>query len=336
MTKPVEITLPERTFVCDEKGKASVIFTITNIMDKNIELATSIDIEDDAETTMQKEWFDVKVDPDWSLDSKATEQLTVNINIPDNQPIGDYKFKLTVYSKDNPGDDFSTSEMVCVKKQKVVVDEVSDKKFPWWIVAVAVLLIIIAGVGWYFATTVKLPDVTGGDLEAAENVLDEKELEVTIERVPLSWSQAKREKVKNGQVYAQKPDAKEVSRVKKGSTITLKVASVSRPVNQYVKLPNVLRLKLLSALQKLNKAGLEADLSKIKKKYNKNLPEDTVIEQVPNPRTTRKVKKGTKIVLTISTRKLIMAPVILTAPQIKMYKTLQLRNIESADQPDNK
>ncbi len=338
MTRPVEITLPERTFICDEEGKVAVIFTITNISEEKIELATSLDFEDETETPMQQEWFDVKVDPDWSLDSKATEQLTVNIQIPDNQPLGDYKFKLTVYSKDNPGDDFSTSEMVCVKKQKVVVKEVTDKKFPWWIVAVALLLVIIAGAGWYYSTTTELPDVTGQDLQSAQNLLKDKDFIVTIQKTPVSWAEAEQNNYKNGQVVEQVPDAKEASRVKKGSEITLKVASVSRPkpVNLYVRLPNVLRLKLLNALQKLNKAGLEADLSKIKKKYNKNLPEDTVIEQLPNPLKTRRVKKGTKIILTISTKTLIAKPMVLTAPQIKMYKTLQFRNIETGDHSDNK
>ena len=333
MTKPVEITLPERTFICDENGKASVVFTITNISDESVELATSLDIEDDTETTMQKEWLDVKVESDWSLDSKATEQVTVNVNIPDTQALGDYKFKLTVYSKENPGDNFSTSEMICVKKQKVVVKEITDKKFPWWMVIAAVVLIIVAGAGWYFATTIKLPDVIGQSLQSARALLIEKEFNVTTESINISSSQAKEEKVENGQVYKQDPDAKDVSRVKKGSTIALKIASVEKPVSQYISLPNVTKMKLLAALQKLNKSGLEADLTKIKKQYNKTLAEDTVIGQIPNPKTTRRVKKGTKIILTISTKTMLMAPVILTLPQIKMYKA-QFRNIETSDQPN--
>ena len=339
MTRPVEITLPERTFVCDENGKATVIFTISNISDEKLELATSLSFEDDTETPMQQDWFDIKVDPDWTLDSKATEQLTVNIQIPDKQPLGDYKFKLTVYSKDNPGDDFSTSEMVCVKKQQVVVPEVTDKKFPWWIVAVAVLLVIVAGVGWYYSTTTELPDVTGQDLQSAQKLLEDKDFIVTLKRAPVSWAVAKQKHYKNSEVIEQVPDAKETSRVKKGSEITLKIVSIlSRPEpgNKYVILPDVRTQKLLAALQKLNKAGLEVDLSKIKKKYNKNFPEDTVIEQLPDPSRTRRVRKGTKIILTISTKTLIAKPMVLTAPQIKVYKTLQFRNIETGDHSDNK
>lgn len=262
MTKPVEITLPERTFICDENSQASVIFTISNILDENVELAASIDIDENAENSMQKDWFDIKVDSDWSLDSKATEQVTVDVNIPDSQPLGDYRFKLTVYSKDNPGDDFTTSEMICVKKQKIVVEEIKDGKFPWWMVAVAALLVVVVGVTWY--------------------ILSDK------------------------------------------------------PVDEEVILPDVTTMKLSSALQKLNNADLEVDIAKIKKQYNKNLAEETVISQLPSPATTQKVKKGSKIILTISTKTLIVAPVVLTVPQVKMYKALQYDNVRKRSLEKNK
>ncbi len=241
MSKPVEITLPERTFVCDENSKASVIFTVTNIIDDNVDLAASINVEDNDATKMQPEWLEIKLDSNWSLDAKATEEVTVNVTIPDDQPLGDYRFKLTVYSKENPGDDFTTSEMICVKKQKIVEKQVEIKKgFPWWMLAVAALFIVVGGVAWYFTSTTALPDVKGASSGEAREMLLDKDLEVIMETINFTAAKAKAENVKDDHVYEQIPDAKETSRVDKGTKVTLKIASVSRSTGPVVVGPVVI------------------------------------------------------------------------------------------------
>ncbi|MCW8928898.1 MAG: hypothetical protein OQL19_01515 [Gammaproteobacteria bacterium] len=264
MTKPVEITLASRTFTCDDNGKASVIFTISNIVDADVGLAASIYIEENEETIAQKEWFDIKVDPDWTLGSKTTEDVKVDINIPKEQALGDYKFKLTIYAKENPGDDFTTSEMILVKKVEVVPEIKEEKKpFPWWIIAVVVALLIAIGVVWY---------VFGQESEPVV------------------------------------------------------------PPNNDVNYPKVEKLKLSDALNKLYKAGLEVDISKIKKQYNSKLAEEIVVIQLPDPDKTKKVKKGTMVDLTVSTKVKIMmtTPVFLQPIKVQQYKLLK-RELEKAD-----
>ncbi len=274
MTKPVEITLASRTFTCDNNGKASVIFTVSNIIDLDVGLAASIYIEENEETISQKEWFDIKVDPDWTLGSKTTEDVKVEVTIPKEQSLGDHKFKLTIYAKENPGDDFTTSEMVLVKKVEVVPEIEEEKKpFPWWIVALVIALLIAGGVAWY--------------------VISNKSDHVNYPKVGKS-------------VISNKSD--------------------------HVNYPKVEKLKLSSALNKLHKAGLEVDISKIKKQYNSKLAEEIVVIQLPDPDKTKRVKKGSMVDLTVSTKmKIIMTkPVFLKPMKVQHYQLLK-RDLEKAD-----
>lgn len=264
MTKPVEITLPSRTFTCDKNGKASVIFTVTNIFDEDTELAASIYIDENEETAAQAEWFDIKVDSNWTLGSKTTEEVKVDVTIPNAQPMGDYKFKLTIYAKENPGDDFTTSEMVLVKKAEIPIVENEKKPFPWWIVAVVAALLVVVGIVWYIVSSEPEP----------------------------------------------KPE----------------------PITQVI-LPDVQKMKLSDALLKLNKKGLVVDISKIRKQFNNKLAEDIVVNQVPDPDKTKKVEKGSKVDLTVSTKLRIMVgkPIYFKPAKVQLYKSLQTRELEKIE-----
>ncbi len=262
MTKPVEITLASRTFTCDKNSKASVIFTISNIIDKDIDLAASIFIDEENESVAKEEWFDIKIEPNWVLGSKTTEEIKVEVTIPEAQELGDYKFKLTVYSKENPGDDFTSSEMVLVKKEEIIIaDDEPKKSFPWWIVALVIALIVIAIIGWKVFSE------------------DDKPLPPPVTEMTL---------------------------------------------------PNVLKLKLSYAMDKINRAGFEVDTAKIERQYQKNMNEEIVIKQTPKAGT---VKKGTKVKLVVSTKThmIIGKPVYILPAQLMKYEAIQSRNLEKIE-----
>ena len=228
MTRPVEITQPSDFVSCDNNGKATVVFNITDISGQEAKLGVKII----ADAPAQEDWFSLSTDAIWKLGANATDQITVDIKVPGTAGPGKYNFRLMVYSVAMPGEIFTKGETVCCEVKEKAVEPEPAKKFPWWIVAIAVVVLSLGGWGiWELtrepdAVMVPLPDVRTKNSLEAQQKLAAAGLQLDLEN---SLVEETTEDSKVGTVIKQFPDPGRTQEVKKGSGVSLVVA-VKKPV----------------------------------------------------------------------------------------------------------
>ncbi|MGR9115876.1 MAG: PASTA domain-containing protein [Gammaproteobacteria bacterium] len=227
MTRPVEITQPSDFVSCDKDGKATVVFNVTDITGQEAKLGVKVVADEPA----QDSWFTLKTDSIWKLGANATDQVTVDINVPATAKPGKYNFRLVVYSFTLPGEIFTKGETVCceVKEKKGPAPEPSP--FPWWIVAVVAVLVLALG-GWGIweltkekQVLVPLPNVITKNSLAAQQELAKAGLQLDLENSSVEQTT---EDAKVGTVLKQFPDPAETKEVEQGSKVRLVVA-VKKP-----------------------------------------------------------------------------------------------------------
>lgn len=226
MTRPVEITQPSDFVSCDNNGKATVVFNVTDVTGQEAKLGVKVL----ADAPAQDSWFTLQTDSIWKLGANATNQITVDIKVPDTAAPGKYNFRLLVYSVAMPGEVFTKGETVCCEvKEKTVAPE-PVKKFPWWIVAAAVVVLAIGGWGIWALTRkepvmVPLPNVVSKNSLVAQQELVKAGLQLDLEN---SSVEATTVDSHVGTVVKQLPDPKVVKEVEQGSPVSLVVA-VKKP-----------------------------------------------------------------------------------------------------------
>ncbi|MGR9045863.1 MAG: PASTA domain-containing protein [Gammaproteobacteria bacterium] len=226
MTKPVEITQPSDFVSCDDKRKATVVFNVTDITGQEAKLGVKVI----ADAPAQDDWFTLQTDSIWKLGANATDQITVNINVPDSAAPGKYNFRLMVYSVSMPGELFTKGETVCCEVKEIVVPP-PPPPFRWWLVAVAVVVLALGGWGIWALTRdkapvmVPLPDVVTHNTLAAQQKLAAAGLQLDLENSTVEPTEV--DSVV-GTVVKQSPDPKVTKEVEKGSKVSLVVA-VKKP-----------------------------------------------------------------------------------------------------------
>lgn len=153
-----------------------------------------------AEGTTDAGWFSVLGDSERQLGAGDLDQFDLEARLPAGIAPGDYRFKLLVYSTDDPGEDFDESPPVVAAvtaapgpaKPKPEPAQ-PEKPFPWWIVAVAGVVVVVVGVLAYVfwpeptppapaePETVVVPRVLTEPLDEARRILAERGLKaVTV------------------------------------------------------------------------------------------------------------------------------------------------------------
>ncbi|EMY35863.1 PASTA domain-containing protein [Arthrobacter crystallopoietes BAB-32] len=217
-----------------------------------------------------------------SIAAGATEQYTVSFDSKD-APGGTYSVKLNAYSADEPPE--ANSGPVLSLELAVPAKPVEPKpnKFPWWIAAVAAVLVVAVAVVAFllWPRKTEVPLLTGGTLEQAQQALAEANLGMKPDPVEAPDTP--------GTVLSQDPQAGE--KVEPESIVTVGFA-----VEQTVEMPNVVGSPAGAARSGLLDTGLAVNFDGASN-CTFNQPNCSVIGQLPEAGT--RIPIGSTVLLTL-------------------------------------
>jgi serine/threonine-protein kinase len=212
-TRIFAITAARETVTLDNDGRAEVSFTASNTGPKSIAGRTKLVPLGSAKAA----WLSLDGEQERNFAKGEAHQLTVHIAAPPGTPVGKYSFRLNIISVENPDDEFTEGPSVSFEVKELTVAQAPARKFPWWIVAIAGVLVLGGGlITWLLIPQkVTMPDVVGRPYPEAVKDLNAVKLKPTAKEEKVSGTQ------KPGIVIEQNPKAKEVVRV--GSEVKLVV-----------------------------------------------------------------------------------------------------------------
>ncbi|HEY6292470.1 MAG TPA: PASTA domain-containing protein [Terriglobia bacterium] len=281
MASVFNITTASNTVHLDARGQGEIAFTVSNTSRRHLRGRAKLVPQDPA----QKGWLTVVGEPERDLPSGGVQQFTVQVSVPAASKEGKYVFRLDAVSVQNPDEDYTQGPAVAftVSKQE------EHKPFPWLIIAVAAVVLVIGGVTAYFlpGRKVRVPNVVGSDIAAANG---------TLQKAGFRGEEASRvtsEGKAQDTVLSQSPGSGD--RVKSGSTVQLTVADAGTAV------PNVLGFALDGAVNALQGAKLQV---KAVTRSASDKPPGTILDQDPQPGGL--VKLGTTV--SIGVNELVKVP----------------------------
>ena len=277
-TRIFAITAARETVTLDSQGRAEVSFTASNTGPKSMTgRAKLVPIGSTKEA-----WLSLDGEYERNFAKGEAQQFTVKVAAPPGTPTGKYSFRLDIISVENPDDEFTEGPSVSFEVKKVA-PAAPPRKFPWWIVAVAAVLLIGAGlITWLLIPQkVTVPDMVGMPYEDAIKSLEAAKLKLTAENTKVTGTQ------KVGIVVEQSPNAKQAVQV--GSGVTLVVEGPPTTVA----VPNVVGQPITKAKELLKDLGYEEAGQRITGKF----PPGVVVEQIPAMGAN--VPLGTKVALIV-------------------------------------
>ena len=145
MTRPFDITPQTDTpLTLDASGQGKKIFNVTNKLSTPLRgtlRAFGVPPE-------QNGWYQVdgEIERDFPTGDRL-ENVVVNVKLPPGTAPGKYRMRLDAYSSRNPEEDFTQGPEVGVVLPAPLVEK-EGKGIPWWVwVVIAVVLLLIAGLG---------------------------------------------------------------------------------------------------------------------------------------------------------------------------------------------
>lgn len=158
-----------------DAGSATIVFTVTNTTSRPLRGIAKIKPLGSTEA----QWLKIDGETERDFPAGGTHQFTVIFNKPKPaappigaQPAELFPFRLDEISAANPDEDFTEGPMVTIEIPEQKVEE--KKPFPWWIIPVAAVLLIFAGVILWLVLRnggAKVPEVTGLAYPEAEKTL---------------------------------------------------------------------------------------------------------------------------------------------------------------------
>ena len=154
-----------------------VTFTVRNMGPR----AQTGRIKVEPQSGAEPSWFAITGAPDTSpaelekeFDFGGNEAIEVNVKPPKGAKAGSYGLQVRVTAEQDPDTDFVLSPVVAFQLEAPPVKPVTTSGFPWWIVAVAAVLVIAIGVGAFFViknlgggAKIVMPDLKGQDVQTA-------------------------------------------------------------------------------------------------------------------------------------------------------------------------
>jgi beta-lactam-binding protein with PASTA domain len=307
-TRIFAITAARETVTLDNEGRAEVSFTASNTGSKPIAGRAKL-----VPLGLTKAaWLSLEGEQERSFAKGEAHQLTVHIAVPPGTPVGKYSFRLNIISVENPDDEFTEGPSVSFEVKELTVAQAPARKFPWWIVAVAGVLVVGGGlITWLLLPQkgtmpnvvgksnqepekVKVPDMVGMPFEEAVNSLDTAKLKPAAKEEKVSGTQ------KPGIVIEQNPKAEEVVRVGSEVKLVVEVAPTTVAVPPVVGKPTS---EAKDLLKDRDLAYEEAD-----KRITGKFSPGRVVEQ--NPAEGAKVRPGTKVAVTVEAESVLVPPLI--------------------------
>jgi WD40 repeat protein len=178
-TRIFAITAARETVTLDNEGRAEVSFTASNTGPKSIAGRAKLVPLGSAKAA----WLSLDGEQERNFAKGEAHQLSVHIAVPPGTPVGKYSFRLNIISVENPDDEFTEGPSVSFEVKELTVAQAPPRKFPWWIVAVAAVVVLGAGIiTWLLIPQkVKVPDVIGVPVEKAGKMLQGGRLRLRTE-----------------------------------------------------------------------------------------------------------------------------------------------------------
>ncbi|MFW5443976.1 MAG: PASTA domain-containing protein [Methylococcaceae bacterium] len=279
MVKIVEITQLSNTVTCDENGKTTIQFNITNISSSSLRVGARIICKEPA----QKSWFTLDGSSEKKIDIKATDQFSVSVSA-ENASAGDYKVSLMVYSVENPDEEYTESGAVTIKIPSSEEPPPPPSGFPKWLIWVLVGIVILSmlgGFGYWIAKQMGdktdpqpsgivaiVPDVTGELVASAVTKLEGMDFNSVETESRFDNSSPE------NTVLEQTPEAN--TRVDPSKTDVLLIIA-----NSMAEMPDILDKTFDGASNQLKNKGFK--LIKKESRFFNGKPPGTVLEQSPEP-----------------------------------------------------
>lgn len=188
MARDFAITTVKSQIELKKGKKSSVSCTVTNSTGNQLTARARISPLEDADES----WFTIDGESERNFAENDTQQYSVSVNIPAEIKSGAYKFKLDVFSVENPDEIFSEGPVIEILISEAPVDDNNnDKPFPWWIIAVIAAVILIGGgIIWYVVSNkpdpepevvkIEIPDIIGKKYEQAFEILNNKGIKYQV------------------------------------------------------------------------------------------------------------------------------------------------------------
>src|SRR5215831_17209374 len=210
-TRIFAITAARETVTLDNQGRAEVSLTASNTGSKPIAGRAKLVPLGSAKAA----WLSLDGEQERNFAKGEAHQLTVRIAVPPGTPVGKYSFRLNIISVENPDDEFTEGPSVSFEVKELTLAAPPARKFPWWIVAVAAVVVLGGGlITWLLIPEkITMPEVVRKPYQDAVNDLKAVKLKPAAKETKVSGTETP------GIVIEQNPKAKEVVRV--GSEVKL-------------------------------------------------------------------------------------------------------------------
>ena len=142
MACPFDITVATNSVRLNTKRQGEAAFTVFNRSGRPVRGRAQVA----AQQPEAAGWLAVIGEAERNYAIAGAEQVTVQLTVPASAPPGSYAFRLDMVGVDNPDEDFCMGPSVTFE---VPVAEPA-KPFPWWIVAVAALVLVIGAAAFIF------------------------------------------------------------------------------------------------------------------------------------------------------------------------------------------
>ncbi|HLL00799.1 MAG TPA: LamG domain-containing protein [Myxococcaceae bacterium] len=138
MPRSFAITTSEPSLQLSPAGRAELTFTVSNTLGQPVRVRTVVEPEGQA----SRDWFTLVGDAERDLAPDGTQSYSVKLSVPPGTPEGQHAFHLLVANVANPDEQFAIGPSVAFQVQRAA--PAARKPFPWWIVAVAAGVLLIA------------------------------------------------------------------------------------------------------------------------------------------------------------------------------------------------
>jgi len=178
-TRIFAITAARETVTLDNEGRAEVSFTVSNTGPKPIAGRAKLVPLGSAKAA----WLNLDGEQERNFAKGEAHQLTVHIAVPPGTPVGKYSFRLNIISVENPDDEFTEGPSFSFEVKELTVAQAPARKFPWWIVAIAGVLVVGGGlITWLLIPQkIAVPDVIGIPVERVGKMLQGGRLRLRTE-----------------------------------------------------------------------------------------------------------------------------------------------------------
>jgi hypothetical protein len=294
MARTFAITADDKPVALDDKGAGEITITVSNTSARPIRgQARLVPLG-----TTKAEWLRLGGEVERNFSPNDSQQFVVRMTAPADASQGKYPFRLNVVSVQNPDDDFTEGPSVAFELRTAKpVPPPNGKKFPWFYVILAVVLIagVVGVVLLLTGGNTTVPPLTDLTLEQVTNELNKAKL--TLGSV--SWTNAGATVPEH--VEYQTPLAN--TKVKPKSAVTVVVRE--KAAAAMVPVPSVIGNDPVAAVNALVSAHL-AVTNLLQVPTTRTNDWNKVVDQLPKPG--GQVVAGTPVTLSIGVRQMFVKP----------------------------